>query len=131
MLAGPLFVRGERVFGRAGWYTDPVGLLPGHLLGGLFGVVMIAFVAQTAFATGSGFPSLPNGLLFWGGGAAVKQLGIEVLGIIVVMAVIFAISYATVWVIQNFAGGVRTDYAGSGLIPLPGGEAPVEPLTGA
>jgi hypothetical protein len=56
---------------------------------------MIAFFAQTAFATGSGFPSLPNGLLFWGGGAAVKQLGIEVLGIIVVMAVIFAISYAT------------------------------------
>ncbi len=55
VLAGPLFVTGERVFGRSGWYTDPVGLLPGHLLGGLFGVVMIAFFAQTAFATGSGF----------------------------------------------------------------------------
>ncbi|TME85259.1 MAG: hypothetical protein E6I43_06545 [Chloroflexi bacterium] len=63
--------------------ADPVGLLPGHLLGGLFGVVMIAFFAQTAFATGSGFPSLPNG------------------------------------------------YAAAGLIPLSGGEAPVEPLTGA
>jgi Amt family ammonium transporter len=111
VLAGPLFVTGERVFGRSGWYTDPVGLLPGHLLGGLFGVVMIAFFAQTAFATGSGFPSLPNGLLFGGGGAAFKQLGIEVLGIIVVMAVIFAISYATVWVIETFAGGIRTDYA--------------------
>ena len=66
-----------------------------------------------------------------GSGAAVKQLGIEVLGIIVVMAVIFAISYATVWVIQNFAGGVRTDYAAAGLIPLPGAQAPVERLTGA
>jgi len=92
---------------------------------------MIAFFAQTAFATGSGFPSLPNRLLFGGGGGAVKQLGIEVLGIIVVMAVIFTISYAIVWVIQNFAGGVRTDYAAAGLIPLSGGEAPVEPLTGA
>jgi len=35
---------------------------------------MIAFFAQTAFATGSGFPSLPNRLLFGGGGGAVKQL---------------------------------------------------------
>jgi len=127
VVAGPLFVTGERVFGRFGWYTDPVGLLPGHLLGGLFGIVMIAFFAQTAFATGSGFVSLPNGLLFGGGGAAVKQLGIEVLGIIVVMAVIFAISYATVLVIETFAGGIRTDYAASELIRLPGGDRAVEP----
>lgn len=130
VLAGPLFVTGERVFGRFGWYTDPVGLLPGHLLGGLFGVVMIAFFAQTAFATGSGFPTLPSGLLFGGGGAAVKQLGIEVLGIIVVMAVIFAISYATVLVIQTLAGGIRTDYAALDLVPLPGADAAVEPLPG-
>ena len=123
ILAGPLFVTGERVFGRFGWYTDPVGLLPGHLLGGLFGVVMIAFFAQTAFATGSGFPSLPNGLLFGGGGAAFKQLGIEVLGIIVVMAVVFALSYATVWGIQAFAGGIRTDYAALELVPFPGEKA--------
>jgi ammonium transporter, Amt family len=111
VLAGPLFVFGERAFGRLGWYTDPVGLLPGHLVGGLFGVLMIAFFAQTAFATGSGFPALPNGLLFGGGGAAFKQLGIEVLGIIVVMAVTFAISYATARVIEAVAGGIRTDYA--------------------
>jgi len=42
-----------------------------------------------------------------------------------VMAVVFAISYATAWVIQAFAGGIRTDYAASELIPLPGGEAAV------
>lgn len=125
-LAGPLFVGGERLFGRSSWYTDPVGLLPGHLLGGLFGVVMIAFFAQTAFATGSGFPGLPNGLLFGGGAAAFKQLGIEVFGIIVAMAVVFAVSYATVWVLQRFAGGIRTDYAAE-LIAIPGGETAVEP----
>ncbi|HXN57497.1 MAG TPA: ammonium transporter, partial [Candidatus Angelobacter sp.] len=125
VLAGPLFVTGERFFGRSGWYTDPVGLLPGHLLGGVFGVLMIAFFAQTAFATGSGFPGLPNGLLFGGGGAAFKQLGIEVLGIIVVMAVIFAISFATAWVIQTFAGGIRTDDAAPELIPVSGGDAAV------
>ena len=89
---------------------------------------MIAFFAQTAFATGSGFPGLPNGLFFGGGGAAFKQLGIEVLGIIVVMAVVFAISYATVWMIQTFAGGVRTDYTVERIL-LPGEEAVVEPGT--
>jgi hypothetical protein len=43
---------------------------------------MIAFFAQNQFATGSGFLNLPNGLLFGGGGAAIKQLGIEALGIV-------------------------------------------------
>ena len=46
------------------------------------------------------------------------------------MGVIFAISYATVWVIQAFAGGIRTDYTTSELIRLPGGEAAIEPLPG-
>lgn len=117
VLAGPLFVVAERMFGRFAWYTDPVGLLPGHLVGGLFGVVMIAFFAQNAFATGSGFPGLPNGLLFGGGGAAFRQLGIEALGIIVVMAVVFAISYATFWVIHALGGGLATDFAESELLP--------------
>jgi len=91
----------------------------------VFGVVMIAFFAQTAFATGSGFPSLSNGLLFGGGGAAFKQLGIEVLGILVVLAVIFAISYATALAIQTFAGGISSEDATPELIPLPGGDAAV------
>jgi Amt family ammonium transporter len=72
LLGGPLFIAGERVFGRFNWLSDPVGLLPGHLVGGLFGVVMIAFFTQTPFAAGSGFPALPNGLLFGGGGGAIR-----------------------------------------------------------
>lgn len=108
VLAGPLFIAGERFFGRLTWYTDPVGLLPGHLLGGLFGVAMIAFFTQTAFATGSGFPSLPNGLLFGGGAIAMRQLGIEVLGIGVVMATVFALSCTTAWAIHRVSGGFKT-----------------------
>ena len=38
--------------------------------------MMIAFFAQNQFATGSGFPTLPNGVLFGGGGAAIKQFGL-------------------------------------------------------
>ena len=89
LLGGPLFIAGEWVLPRLRWLSDPVGLLPGHLVGGLFGVLMIAFFTQTPFAAGSGFPKLPNGLLFGGGGSAVKQLGLEVLGIGAVMAAVF------------------------------------------
>jgi ammonium transporter, Amt family len=106
LLGGPLFIAAERWFARFRWFADPVGLLPGHLVGGLFGVVMIAFFTQTPFAAGSGFPALPNGLLFGGGGAAIKQLGIEVFGILAVVALVFTLSYATVGVIKELLGGI-------------------------
>ncbi len=106
LLGGPLFLLGERLVGRLRWLTDPVGLLPGHLVGGLFGVMMIAFFTQTPFAAGSGFPKLPNGLLFGGGPSAIRQLGLEVLGIVTVMAVVFALSYATVAIISVAFGEV-------------------------
>lgn len=106
MLGGPLFIAGEWVLPRLRWLSDPVGLLPGHLVGGLFGVLMIAFFTQTPFAAGSGFPKLPNGLLFGGGGSAVKQLGLEVLGIGAVMAAVFVLSYLTVAVISATFGGI-------------------------
>jgi ammonium transporter, Amt family len=109
LLGGPIFLAGEKVFGRLRWLSDPVGLLPGHLVGGLFGVVMIAFFTQTPFAAGSGFPKLPNGLLFGGGGDAIRQLGLEVLGIVAVMAAVFALSYATVAAISTLFGGILTE----------------------
>jgi len=110
LLGGPLFLAGERWFARFRWFADPVGLLPGHLVGGLFGVVMIAFFTQTSFAAGSGFPTLPKGLLFGGGGAAVRQLGIEVFGILVVVAAVFTLSFATISVITRVIGGITTGY---------------------
>jgi Amt family ammonium transporter len=112
LLGGPLFIAGERLFARFTWLSDPVGLLPGHLVGGLFGVLMIAFFTQTPFAAGSGFPALPNGLLFGGGGSAIKQLGLEVLGIVAVMAAVFAISYVTVAALSAAFGGILTKRSG-------------------
>jgi Amt family ammonium transporter len=80
------------------------------MLGGLFGTVMIAFFAENAFAAASGFPAVPDGLFFGGGYAAIQQLGVEVLGIAVVMAAVFAMSYASVWLIGLVLHGITTDY---------------------
>jgi ammonium transporter, Amt family len=106
LCGGPLFLAGERFFGRFGWFADPAGLFPGHMVGGLFGVVMIAFFAQRRFAVGSGFPKLPNGLLFGGGSHAVHQLGVELLGIVTVMGAVFCLSFLTVAILARLFGGI-------------------------
>ncbi len=106
LLCGPLFVLAERAFARAKWFSDPIGLLPGHLTGGLFGLLMIGVFAQSAFATASGYASLPSGLLFGGGASAVHQLGLEAFGAVVVLAVVFAISYVAIWLIAKSLGGI-------------------------
>ena len=107
-VCGPLFAFAEGRFVRLKWISDPVGLLPGHLVGGLFGVLMIPFFAQTIFATGSGYPGLPNGLFFGGGAAAVHQLGIEALGIVAVLAFVFTVSFLVMAVIAKLSDGITT-----------------------
>src|SRR5712691_4977673 len=109
LCGGPLFLAAERVLSRFTWFSDPAGLLAGHLVGGLFGVSMIAFFAQQRFAAGSGFPKLPNGLFFGGGGAAAHQLGVELLGIVTVVAAVFFLSFATVALLARATGGITID----------------------
>ena len=92
-LCGPIFYAAEVYFAKRKWIADPVGLLPGHLVGGLFGVLTIAFFTQGAFAAASGAATLPNGILFGGGAAALQQLGIEAFGIAVVFATVFLLSF--------------------------------------
>jgi Amt family ammonium transporter len=112
LIGGPLFLAGEKWFSRFKWFSDPIGLFPGHLLGGLFGVLMIAVFSQRTFAIASGNPvtpgnsPIPDGLLFGGGSAALQQLGIEALGIAVVMATVFALSYASVSIISRAMHGI-------------------------
>ncbi len=110
ILAGPLFIYANLFFSRSKWFTDPIGLLPGHLVGGLFGVLMIAFFTQAPFAVASGNGTLPNGILFGGGTVAVGQLGIEVFGIVVVMITVFLLSFVTCAVIATIMKGITTDY---------------------
>ncbi len=111
LAGGPLFLAGERFFARWKWYADPVGLLPGHLLGGIFGVAMIGFFAQTAFAIPSGATSLPDGLLFGGGWLAAHQFGIEMFGVVVVCVVVFLLSFGTMAALARAMGGITTGTA--------------------
>lgn len=106
ILGGPLFIGGEKLFSGIKWIDDPMGLLPGHAIGGIFGVVMIAFFTQHAYAVASGNSVLPNGLLFDGGFNALHQLGIEVFGIIVVIITVFVISYIVITIIGKLMHGI-------------------------
>lgn len=110
LLCGPLFLIGEILLAEVKWFSDPIGLLPGHLVGGLFGLLMIGVFAQNAFAVGSGYASLPNGLLFGGGASALHQIGIECFGAVVVMITVFAISLVSIWLISKAVGGITRDY---------------------
>lgn len=110
LIGGPLYLAGERFFTRQKWFSDPVGLFPGHLVGGIFGLIMIAFFTQNAFATASGNSNLPNGLLFGGGLAALQQLGLELFAVIIVAIVVFIISYISLWLIGLAMNGITTDY---------------------
>ena len=96
LLSGPLFYASEIFFGKRNWFTDPIGLLAGHFTGGIFGVLMIGFFTQGAFAAASGTAGLPNGILFGGGLDALHQLGIEAFGTVVVLAVAFALSFVAI-----------------------------------
>ncbi len=113
IIGGPLFVSAELYFSRIKSISDPIGLLPGHLTGGLFGVVMIAFFTQHSYAVLSGNSVLPNGFLFGGGFAAVHTLGIEVLGIVAVAVTVFSLSYAAIFLISKAMHGILEDYGWS------------------
>jgi Amt family ammonium transporter len=115
IICGPLFIWFEKFFAARTWFTDPVGLFPGHLVGGLFGVLMIAFFTQHPYAVGSGNANLPDGLLFGGGSDALQQLGIEILGIIAVMVTVFVLSYLTISLIGRAMNGITTDYEKEGM----------------
>lgn len=110
LIAGPIYVVAAGWFNRFKWFSDPVGLLPAHMVGGLFGIAMIAFFTQHAFASASGNPTLPDGILFGGGLVALQQLGIEILGIIVVMVTVFVLSFASALIISAAMNGITNGY---------------------
>lgn len=106
LISGPIFVYAEKLLSRPKWYSDPVGVLPGHLVGGVFGLLMIAFFTQTAFATASGASNLPNGILFGGGIMALHQFGLEAFAVAVVGLFVFTASYISVYAISKLLKGM-------------------------
>jgi Amt family ammonium transporter len=106
LVSGPIFILAEKVLSRPKWYSDPVGILPEHLVGGVFGLLMIAFFTQTAFASASGESNLPNGILFGGGLSALHQLGLEAFAAAVVGVFVFTASYISVYAISKLLKGM-------------------------
>ena len=106
LISGPIFVYAEKLLSRPKWYSDPVGVLPGHMVGGIFGLLMIAFFTQTAFATASGASNLPNGILFGGGIMALHQFGLEAFAVVVVGLFVFTASYISVYAISKLLKGM-------------------------
>ncbi|MGP6207076.1 ammonium transporter [Cuniculiplasma sp. SKW3] len=109
LISGPLFVYAEKILSRAKWYSDPIGVLPGHMVGGIFGLFMIGFFTQTSFANASGSPNLPNGILFDGGITALHQLGLEIFAVIVVGAFVFTASYISIYLVGKLLRGILMD----------------------
>lgn len=105
-ISGPLFVFAESILSKPKWFSDPVGVLPVHMVGGLFGILMIGVFSQNIFATASGYPLVPNGLLFGGGLTALHQIGVETIGILAVAAFVFTVSFATSFVLSKSMGGL-------------------------
>ena len=108
LLGGAIYIFANKLLSKAKWFSDPIGLFPGHLVGGVFGVLMIAFFTQSAFAAASGNSTLPNGLLFGGGMAALSQLGIEAFGTVIVLTAVFLLSYITCAILSKAMGGITT-----------------------
>jgi len=106
LISAPLYYVAEVWVVKRKWFSDPVGLLPGHFTGGLFGVLMIGFFSQNVFTTASGNPTVPDGLLFGGGTAALRQLGVEAFGIVVVVAFVFAVSFVTIKIVSVALHGI-------------------------
>jgi Amt family ammonium transporter len=110
LIAGPIYVIAAGWFNKFNWFSDPVGLLPAHMVGGMFGIIMIAFFTEHTFASASGNPSLPNGILFGGGLIALQQLGIETLGIMAVMMTVFLLSFASAMAISTAMNGITNGH---------------------
>ena len=124
ILGSIVFILGEKLFQRAKWFTDPVGLFPGHFLGGIFGFIMVAFFAQYSYASFGGGSGLPNGLLFGGGMQALNQLWLQLFALPVVLGTVFVLSYVFMWIISKGIHGIIREYTAEEL-----GEQETKPST--
>jgi ammonium transporter, Amt family len=78
---------------------DPVGALSAHGIAGIWGTLSCGLFTAPRFADYNGFGD--GGLIYTG---SFHQLGVQALGIVVVFAFVFSLSYLTFWAIKKTYG---------------------------
>jgi Amt family ammonium transporter len=78
---------------------DPVGALSAHGIAGIWGTLSCGIFTAPRFAEYNGFGDA--GLIYTG---SFHQLGVQALGIVVVFAFVFSLSYLTFWAIKKTYG---------------------------
>jgi ammonium transporter, Amt family len=75
----------------------------------------VAFFSQYAYASFGGGSSLPDGLLYGGGTAALRQLGLQLLAIPIVLITVFALSYFFIYIVSKGMHGIINEYTAQDL----------------
>jgi Amt family ammonium transporter len=80
---------------------DPVGALSAHGVAGIWGTLACGFFTSPRLAQYNGFGDKDGGLIYSG---QVTQLAYQALGIVVVFAFVFSLSFLTFWAIKRTYG---------------------------
>jgi ammonium transporter, Amt family len=80
---------------------DPVGALSAHGIAGIWGTVACGFFTSPRLAQYNGFGDPDGGLIYSG---SFTQLEYQALGIVVVFAFVFSLSFLTFWAIKKTYG---------------------------
>ena len=80
---------------------DPVGALSAHGLAGIWGTLACGIFTSPRLAQYNAFGDPAGGLIYSG---TFTQLGYQALGVVVVFAFVFSLSFATFWVIKKTYG---------------------------
>jgi Amt family ammonium transporter len=97
LVAGVIVVYGVLAIDK--WIDDPVGALSAHGLAGIWGTIACGLFTSTRLAEYNG---VGEAGLFYSGSAT--QLLNQVVGVVAAFAFVFALSYATFWVIKKTYG---------------------------
>ncbi len=96
-VAGVIVVLG--VYAIDKYIDDPVGALSAHGLAGIWGTLSCGIFTHPSLAA---FNAVGRGGLIYTG--SFRQLGAQALGVAVVFAFVFVVSYATFWIIKHTYG---------------------------
>lgn len=80
---------------------DPVGALSAHGMAGVWGTIACGFFTSPRLAKYNGFGDPAGGLVYSG---SPRQLIAQVVGLVIAFSFVFAMSYATFWVIKRTYG---------------------------